>query len=270
MENFDCNIFCERVNSLFGNTGQMELAEKINLSQGVISSIKNKKVKAPGADTVFKIARYFNVSADWLLGMPNASKTTDKATKELCAALGLSEYAIAKLSDQENGGFRKAIDFLFEQHRRGIEEKKIEDFFFDVEHDLKSYSLLWELADFSDLCNAKNDFQLSVNKFGTLGLKYGTEKSSQDYMIQTDIEGEQYDFVSTFNELKMTEITNNILSILNSYKNRKKDMLLNSPSIGVFSVSLTREARFAKIQQSIKNGEFVEDMEDSNDPTSET
>lgn len=94
MTNFNCDIFCERVNSLFGSMGQMELSEKIGISQGVISAIKNKKVKAPGADTVFKIARHFNVSADWLLGMQGAPKTTDLTTKELCNALGLSEDAV--------------------------------------------------------------------------------------------------------------------------------------------------------------------------------
>ena len=101
MGNFDCNAFCERANSLFGNTGQVELAEKLDLSQGVISSIKNKKVKAPGADTVCKIARYFNVSTDWLLGLSDV-QTRDLETRELCQTLGLSEDAIWTLQNAKN------------------------------------------------------------------------------------------------------------------------------------------------------------------------
>ena len=101
MTNFNCDIFCERVNSLFGSMGQMELSEKIGISQGVISAIKNKKVKAPGADTIFRIANYFNVSADYLLGLSDV-QTRDLETKELCQALGLSEDAIWTLQQAKN------------------------------------------------------------------------------------------------------------------------------------------------------------------------
>ena len=93
MTNFNCDIFCERVNSLFGSMGQMELSEKIGISQGVISAIKNKKVKAPGADTIFRIANFFNVSADYLLGLVNAP-TCDTELKAVCQYIGCSQEIV--------------------------------------------------------------------------------------------------------------------------------------------------------------------------------
>ncbi|MBE6628977.1 MAG: helix-turn-helix transcriptional regulator [Ruminococcaceae bacterium] len=96
MTNFNCDIFCERVNSLFGSMGQMELSEKIGISQGVISAIKNKKVKAPGADTIFRIANFFNVSADYLLGISDIP-TQNAELKAVCEYTGLSQKAIEKI-----------------------------------------------------------------------------------------------------------------------------------------------------------------------------
>lgn len=81
MENFNSDIFCKRVNELFGKTGQKELSNKLGISQAVISSIKTRSSKSPSADTIYLIANYFNVSTDWLLGLTDV-KSTDKATKE--------------------------------------------------------------------------------------------------------------------------------------------------------------------------------------------
>ena len=89
MKNFDCSIFVKRANELFGDKSQQEIAREVGISQTYVSSIKSGKVKSPGADTVFRIAEYFNVSADWLLGLSDC-RTTDKTTKEICKTVGLS------------------------------------------------------------------------------------------------------------------------------------------------------------------------------------
>lgn len=93
MEMFDSDIFCKRANDLFDGMGQMELSQKMGLSQGVISAIKNGKSKTPAADTIFKISKFFDVSSDWLLGLSDV-QSTNPATKELCQTLGLSENAV--------------------------------------------------------------------------------------------------------------------------------------------------------------------------------
>lgn len=109
--NFNSDIFCERVNYLLGDTGQMELAEKIGISQGVISAIKNKKVKAPGADTIYKIAEHFNVSADWLLGLSDVpSQDTD--LKAVCEYTGLSQDSVEFLNGTWNKALKNAINLL--------------------------------------------------------------------------------------------------------------------------------------------------------------
>lgn len=120
MKNFDCNIFVKRANELFGDKSQQEIAQDVGISQTYVSSIKSGKIKSPGADTVFRIAEYFNVSADWLLGLSDC-KTTDKTTKEICKTIGLSGDTVdflIKRTDPINRNLslksyvHKAIDFL--------------------------------------------------------------------------------------------------------------------------------------------------------------
>lgn len=78
------------------------MAEKkvTNKKLSEICSVKAQSVSLwiygetrPDILSLVKIAKYFNVSADYLLGL-NDYKTTNKATKELCSTLGLSEDSI--------------------------------------------------------------------------------------------------------------------------------------------------------------------------------
>ena len=93
----------------------MAVHEKIGISQGVISAIKNKKVKAPGAATIFRIANHFNVSADYLLGLSEAS-TQDVELKAVCEYTGLSQKAIEKIlkvkQEEEINEFESSFGIL--------------------------------------------------------------------------------------------------------------------------------------------------------------
>lgn len=101
----DCNtVFYERACDLFGDMRQQQVADITGLAQGKISDILTYRVfperyqnKKPSAEMVCKIARAFNVSTDYLLGLTDY-KTNEKATRELCSTLGLSEEAIKILS----------------------------------------------------------------------------------------------------------------------------------------------------------------------------
>lgn len=64
------NSFGERLKELRQdkNLGQNELADKIGISNASISYYENGK-QEPTASTIIKIALYFNVSTDYLLGL---------------------------------------------------------------------------------------------------------------------------------------------------------------------------------------------------------
>lgn len=72
MEEFDRKKFGERLRSLRTekNIGQNELAKVLNLSNASISYWETGK-QSPTADAIYKIAQFFNVSADFLIGLKN-------------------------------------------------------------------------------------------------------------------------------------------------------------------------------------------------------
>ena len=77
--NYNVNIFVRRANELFGKKSQQEIANEIGISQTYVSSIKSGKIKSPGADTVSRIAEYYNVSADWLIGLSDCKSQVERS-----------------------------------------------------------------------------------------------------------------------------------------------------------------------------------------------
>ena len=86
--NYDCNVeFCKRAYNLFnewstnlyGKMSQPKVSEFTDVPQAIISKIKStflypdEKPYQPQAETVFKIAKAFNVSTDYLLGIDSTS-----------------------------------------------------------------------------------------------------------------------------------------------------------------------------------------------------
>jgi len=72
------NIFGERLRKLRKEAGltQPELAERTWLSKAVISNYE-LGVRKPSIDIVVKFAKYFHVSADYLLGITPESNNLD-------------------------------------------------------------------------------------------------------------------------------------------------------------------------------------------------
>ena len=69
-EEFNLKLMGERLLSLRKEKGigQNELAAKLNLSNASISYWENAK-QVPTAEAVFKLAKFFGVSADYILGL---------------------------------------------------------------------------------------------------------------------------------------------------------------------------------------------------------
>ena len=63
-------VFCERLKELRQekNVGQVKLAESIGVSKGVISLWENG-LREPSMSSLISIARFFEVSIDYLVGM---------------------------------------------------------------------------------------------------------------------------------------------------------------------------------------------------------
>ena len=63
-------IFAERLKylRLEKELSQRELAEKLGLSHSVVAHWENE-LRAPSAEAIVLLAKYFNVSADYLLGL---------------------------------------------------------------------------------------------------------------------------------------------------------------------------------------------------------
>ena len=66
------NIFCERLKELRAEkgVGQVELAAQINVSKGIISLWENG-LREPKLSNLIVLARYFEVSIDYLVGLEN-------------------------------------------------------------------------------------------------------------------------------------------------------------------------------------------------------
>lgn len=70
MSNFDIKEFGEKLKYLRkeANIGQNQLAETLKISNASISYWETGK-QLPSAEAVYKLAVFFNVSADYLLGI---------------------------------------------------------------------------------------------------------------------------------------------------------------------------------------------------------
>ena len=89
----------------FNKVTQQKMAEICSVKPQSVSQWRNGETR-PDILSLSKIAQHFNVSTDYLLGLTDI-KSTDKATKELCSTLGLSEDTIKVLSADTSSSIAK-------------------------------------------------------------------------------------------------------------------------------------------------------------------
>ena len=112
MDNKLSIIIGERINTLLAkrNVKQKELAKMIGVPDNTISYFCSGK-RIPNTQQIKCIADYFDVSADYLLGI-SSSPTKNKDIKEICDFTGLSEKAVQKLNkfnEATQGGFFHSV-----------------------------------------------------------------------------------------------------------------------------------------------------------------
>lgn len=92
-------VIGSRINSAlaFSNKKQKELAAHLGVPDNTISYFCSGK-RVPNAEQIIEIAKYLNVSADYLLGLTD-NKTIDITVKAICKYTGLSDEAVESLAD---------------------------------------------------------------------------------------------------------------------------------------------------------------------------
>jgi len=90
--------FHSRLRKLYESTGEKQeiLAEKLGVTRQTVNDYTQGYSK-PDIESIVKIAQHFNVSTDWLLGMPNASKEINADKYQVMKTTGLSEKAVDHL-----------------------------------------------------------------------------------------------------------------------------------------------------------------------------
>ncbi|MEA4894101.1 MAG: helix-turn-helix transcriptional regulator [Oscillospiraceae bacterium] len=103
-------IFAERIQDLIFESGKSfkELERETGVPSGSLSKYQNDKGEA-GINSLVKIARYFDVSTDYLLGLSGNIRTKDPELRAICEFTGLSEEAIAQLHEESLGDGNESI-----------------------------------------------------------------------------------------------------------------------------------------------------------------
>lgn len=102
-------IFQMRFEDLMIESGKTlrDIANDTGISRAALNNYANDKAEI-GINNVVKLAKYFNVSADYLLGLSDA-KTNDKELQAICDYTGLSEKNVIALHNVPDMDF---INFM--------------------------------------------------------------------------------------------------------------------------------------------------------------
>ena len=95
-------VFAQRLIQLRedNNITQQTLADDLEITRQSLS-LYEKADRTINIDLLYKIAKYFDVSADYLLGLTD-NKTNDIIVKAICEYTGLNDEAVESLADFAN------------------------------------------------------------------------------------------------------------------------------------------------------------------------
>mgnify|MGYP003289592548 CR=1 FL=1 len=229
--------FADRLSDLISKAAQNGITLRdIERATGVkkesISKYQNNKAE-PGLNSIVALAKYFNVSADYLLGLSDAA-TTDITVQEICKKTGLSEEMIVFLLEDDEtypAEHQKNVCDLVNTGTMTIEEARW----------LTRYFLnsLYEHEQFSHLCyifwlvKRKIDLALTTEHLANIakeelsGSRFG-ELSQNDFIKFKIYELEQILLKATHQMTKYDEFQENLkkaISIITTDSNYTKESL---------------------------------------------
>lgn len=183
-------IIGKRINTLLAEQDkkQKELAAFLGVPDNTISYFVSGR-RTPNTEQLAKIADFFNVSADYLLGRTNA-KTTDKDVQFVCDYTGLTTDAadILHFWHTWGGDYRiiPIVNLLIESEKSKVYEEIQNDQIINSLSNLNKIGALTAIEAFIKLNPNKNDRQISVSESGKLVSlsetyqEYGTHLSVND------------------------------------------------------------------------------------------
>lgn len=178
--------FNEKFREIVKKSGkqQKEIAEKIGVAPSTISKLLNEDTE-PSAYVLVQIAKCFNVSVDWLLGI-SESKQVKEIRKAECRTLGLSDYAIDVLRKnawQNRKGFNSRLLFglnvLFEQDKEAQTESNGE-------------SVLWNLCKLFEFIYDDYEIKIDSSNKLTLSRVKGNKREASESNINDAIQKDYY------------------------------------------------------------------------------
>lgn len=134
-------IFLDRFNEEFDKLGEQAKAFSINaqISESSISQYRNRRIKSiPTNKTIEKLARYFGVSSNYLLGK---SDTPHYEHEEIRQKTGLSKKAYKILTNIKDTDLINTINYLIEQ-----EEINLLEGFTPIYNEKEDYNKSFEKA----------------------------------------------------------------------------------------------------------------------------
>lgn len=182
-----------------------QIADKVQCDTSSITKYYNGD-RYPKTDVIIKLAKLFNVSTDYLLGVTDVA-TTDKDLKFVCDYTGLKEETIKLLSFEQNEHKNNLSSYnAFDETLHSIIVlyfEKLYELFYDFQHSLsclrqnsEHYTnfVTSEIQNFQKLADVvnKND-----------GKNINANKAFQKYSdsIKTNLYGERYEITLSLKEI---------------------------------------------------------------------
>ena len=95
---------------------QEQLSKILNVQRSNVSKYETGKILLR-EDQIINLCQFFNVSADYLLGLSSIKKSTN-TEKEILDLLGIDKQKYANLSLKSKEQIKKFIEFVEEQEDR--------------------------------------------------------------------------------------------------------------------------------------------------------